>query len=257
MWRCPSCLSIHARDEVELAHYYADYPFHKLAESKVDWMLRAMYRKLLSRLQDAGVSAQSRVLDYGCGSGLFLSFLHERGYADAQGYDEYSERFADRSVLEQPFDCVLAQDVIEHVPDPQAFVRELHGLTKPGGVIALGTPNAEAIDLKNPEARVHTLHQPYHRHILSKRALQTLGEELGWELLHYYPTMYANTRLPGVNFAFLDHYFKCFDNNCDLAVEPIKMGSLRLWTPVTLAHFLFGSFWSPESDVMATFRRGQ
>ena len=103
---------------------------------------------------------------------------------------------------------------------------------------------------------MHTLHQPYHRHILSKRALQGLGKELGWELLEYYPTMYANTGVPGVNSAFLEHYFKCHDNNCDLAVEPIKLSSWKLYTPVTLAHFLFGSFWPPECDVMAVFRRG-
>jgi SAM-dependent methyltransferase len=256
VWRCPSCLSIHARDEVDLAHYYADYPFHKLSETSVDWMLQAMYRNLLSRLRRAGVNESSRVLDYGCGSGLFLSYLRARSFTDAQGYDEYSERFSDRSVLAEPFDCVLAQDVIEHVADPQAFVRLVHGLTKPGGVIALGTPNAEAIDLQRPEERVHTLHQPYHRHILSKRALHELGKDLGWELLEYYPTMYANTRVPGVNSAFVNHYFSCHDDNCDLAVEPIKLSSWKLYTPVTLAHFLFGSFWAPESDVMVVFRRG-
>jgi SAM-dependent methyltransferase len=235
VWRCPSCLSIHARDEVDLAHYYADYPFHKLSETTVDWMLQAMYGNLLSRLRKAGVTESSRVLDYGCGSGLFLSYLRARGFTDAQGYDEYSERFADKSVLAEPFDCVMAQDVIEHVPDPQAFVRLAHGLTKPGSVIALGTPNAEAIDLQRPEKRVHTLHQPYHRHIL---------------------TMYANTRVPGVNSAFVNHYFSCHDDTCDLAVEPIKLSSWKLYTPVTLAHFLFGSFWAPECDVMVVFRRG-
>jgi SAM-dependent methyltransferase len=256
VWRCPACLSIHARDEVDLAHYYADYPFHKLSETTVDWMLSAMYGQLLSRLRAAGVTEGSRLLDYGCGSGLFLSYLRQHGFSDAQGYDEYSERFADKRVLDQPFDCVMAQDVIEHVPDPQAFVQLLDELTKPGGVIALGTPNAEAIDLAQPEARVHTLHQPYHRHILSKRALQGLGKDRGWELLHYYPTMYANTRVPGVNSAFVEHYFKCHDNNCDLAVEPIKLSSWKLYTPVTLAHFLCGSLWPPECDVMAVFRRG-
>ena len=92
----------------------------------------------------------------------------------------------------------------------------------------IGTPNAEAIDLQDPEPRVHTLHQPYHRHILSKRALQALGKELGWELLRYYPTMYANTLMPGANTAFVEHYFG-YDNNCDLAVEPLSFGNWKLY----------------------------
>jgi SAM-dependent methyltransferase len=255
LWRCPACLSVHARDEVDLAHYYADYPFHKLGSSP-EWMLRAMYRKQIARLVAAGVTEQSSILDYGCGSGLFLKALRDAGFANLAGYDEYSEGFADKGVLARRYDCVYAQDLIEHVPEPLALVRTLHELVRPGGVIVLGTPNAESIDLANPEARVHTLHQPFHRHILSKRALQTLGKDLGWELLRYYPTMYSNTGLPGVNSAFVEHYFKCHDNNCDLAVEPINIASWRLFLhPLTLVHFFLGSLWAVECDVMVTFRR--
>jgi 2-polyprenyl-3-methyl-5-hydroxy-6-metoxy-1,4-benzoquinol methylase len=254
VWRCPACKSIHARDEVDLAHYYADYPFHKLSSVKADWMLTAMYRNLQSRLRKAGVGAESSLLDYGCGSGAFLDLLRGQGYSDVSGYDEYSERYADKAALSRRYDCVLTQDVIEHVTEPQALVRTLHELAKPGAVIAIGTPNAEAIDLKRPERRVHTLHQPYHRHILSKQALLALGQELGWHLLAYYPTMYANTRVPFVNSAFIDHYFRCFDNNVDLVLEPIKL-NFKVLSPLTLAHALFGSYWAPESDVMALFRR--
>jgi SAM-dependent methyltransferase len=255
LWRCPACLSIHARDEVDLAHYYADYPFHKLKDAKADALLRAMYANLLSRLRECGLAESHALIDYGCGSGMFLSYLRERGYADLHGYDEYSEHYADPRALSRSYDCVMSQDVIEHVPDPQAFVRQMHELCKPDGLIAIGTPNAEAIDLQKPEERVHTLHQPYHRHILSKRALQALGKDLGWELVRYYPTMYANTLTPGANTAFLNHYFAINDNNCDLAIEPPKLGNWKLWTPVTLAHLLLGYFWPVESDVMAVFRR--
>src|ERR1051325_11698381 len=80
VWRCPHCLSIHARDEVDLAHYYADYPFHKLRDNKVDWMMQAMYRNLLARLTHAGFGKTSSLLDYGCGSGHFLAFLRAHGF---------------------------------------------------------------------------------------------------------------------------------------------------------------------------------
>jgi SAM-dependent methyltransferase len=183
-----------------------------------------------------------------------LSFLRESGFTQLAGYDEYSEHYADRSALAQTYDCVMTQDVIEHVPEPLTLVKTLHDLAKPGGVIVLGTPNAEAIDLAKPEERVHTLHAPYHRHILSKQALLGLGQDLGWKVLAYHPTMYANTRIPFVNSAFVAHYFKCLDNNCDLVTEPIHP-TWKLFTPVTLAHALFGSFWAPECDVMAIFQR--
>jgi len=255
VWRCPQCKSIHARDDVDLAHYYADYPFHKLRDADQGWMLDVMYGHLLSRLRAAGFDRGRSLLDYGCGSGMFLEYLRGRGYEDLSGYDEYSEHYADRAAIERTYDCVMTQDVIEHVPEPRALVQTLDALTKPGGMIVIGTPNAENIDLAEPEKRVHALHQPYHRHILSKSALVKVGEELGWEVLRYYPTMYTNTAFPFVNSAFLLHYFSCFDNCVDLSLEPIKVGSLKLWTPVTLLHGLFGALWAPESDVMAVFRK--
>jgi 2-polyprenyl-3-methyl-5-hydroxy-6-metoxy-1,4-benzoquinol methylase len=255
IWRCPHCRSIHARDEVDLARYYAEYPFHKLADTEVDWMLTAMYDNAVARLRRAGLTPEQSVLDYGCGGGLLLKHLARKGFANVHGYDEYSASFADKRVLDARYDCVVTQDVIEHVPDPRAFARTLDALVRPGGLVVVGTPNADAIDLARPEERVHTLHQPYHRHILSKSALLALGVEMGWTLVRYYPTMYANTRVPFVNASFLVHYFRCFDDCVDLAIEPIRFDSWKIWSPLTLVHAFGGSFWAPETDVTAIFRK--
>lgn len=254
VWRCPACLSLHARDEVDLAHYYREYPFHHLPEPEKDFMMRAMYGQQLSRLVAAGLRPEHDVLDYGCGGGTLVRFLQQRGYPSTHGYDQYSDAFADRSVLERKYDFVVSQDVLEHVPDPWEFLHEVARLLKPGGIAAIGTPNAESIDLKDPEQRVHTLHQPYHRHIWSKRKLLTLGEELGWKLLKYYPTMYANTPVPFVNAAFVNFYFKCHDDTLDLATEPINPKSWKLWTPVAPFLGFFGYFFAPESDVMVVYQ---
>jgi SAM-dependent methyltransferase len=254
VWRCPKCLSLHARDEVDLAHYYSDYPFHHLPDPEQDVMLRATYNRQLARLKQAGLRREHQVLDYGCGGGALVRFLQKRGYANVHGYDQYSAAFSDRSVLERRYDFIVSQDVLEHVPEPWDFLHEVSRLLAPGGIVAIGTPNAESIDLKQPEQRVHTLHQPYHRHIFSKRKLLTLGDELGWELIKYYPTMYANTLVPFVNAAFVNFYFKCHDDTLDLAIEPINPKSWKLWTPVSLFLGLFGYFFAPECDVMAVYR---
>lgn len=253
VWRCSSCRSIHAGEEVDLAHYYADYPFHKLSDTDADWMLAAMYRHLLSRLRKHGFGQEHSLLDFGCGSGHFLKCCRKWGYRRCSGYDAYSSDYNDASVLQERYDVVMSQDVLEHVDSPREHLRTLGALAKPGGLVVVGTPNANAIDLSQPEVRVHTLHQPYHRHIVSSEALKALGAELGWTLMRYYPTMYANTRVPFVNTPFVTHYFRCFDDTLDLAVEPIRVNSWKLWSPATLAIGIFGSFFAPETDVMAVF----
>jgi 2-polyprenyl-3-methyl-5-hydroxy-6-metoxy-1,4-benzoquinol methylase len=256
VWRCPTCASVHARDDVDLGHYYASYPFHNLgAQKQLDGLLRATYRKQLQRLRAAGMRRDHAVLDYGCGGGAFVRFLREQGYARVQGFDAYSEQFADRAVLSAQYDVILTQDVLEHVAEPWDFLRELSQLLAPSAVLLIGTPNAEALDLQHPESCVHALHQPYHRHILSKQKLLTLGDELGWQLLRYYPTMYTNTLLPFMNHRFLLYYFHAGDDTLDMLTGPIRITNPKLYTPASLFWGLFGSLLAPETDVAVVYRK--
>jgi 2-polyprenyl-3-methyl-5-hydroxy-6-metoxy-1,4-benzoquinol methylase len=255
LWRCGHCKSVHATDAVDLAHYYRNYPFHEVGgPNGTDVLLRAMYRKQLSRLKAAGLRRDHTLLDYGCGGGAFVKFLQAEGYAHVHGWDEYSDVYSDRRLLESKYDVVLTQDVLEHVAEPWSLLHTLAGLVKPGGAVAIGTPNAEALDLHKPEEHVHTLHQPYHRHIFSKSALLSIGEKLPWTLEQYYPTMYSNTWVPFANSCFVGYYFKLCDDTLDLAVEPIQTKNPKLYTPATLFWGFFGAAFAPETDVMAVYR---
>jgi SAM-dependent methyltransferase len=251
-FRCRGCGSLHARDDADLAHYYARYPFHDLP---VDWRLRAMYANYLRRLQRAGLKPTDRILDYGCGGGHFVEYLREHGYS-AVGFDEYSPKFGDKKVLDARYDCIVSQDVVEHVPAPHALLDEFSRLTTPNALIALGTPNATAIDIVHSQSFVHAIHAPYHRHILSADALVKAGEKQGWKLDHFYPTMYTNTAVPFLNERFYLYYTTVTDGSLDALMEPVRAGSLLLRIPETLFWGFFGTFFSRHTDVMAMFRRG-
>jgi 2-polyprenyl-3-methyl-5-hydroxy-6-metoxy-1,4-benzoquinol methylase len=256
IWRCPTCSSIHAKDEVDLGHYYASYPFHNLGEQRdTDGLLQAMYKNQLRRLRDAGLRPEHKVLDYGCGGGAFVKFLRAAGYEHVLGFDEYSDEFGDRAVLNDHYDVILSQDVLEHVAEPWDFLREISGLLAPAALVMIGTPNADALSLTDPESSVHALHQPYHRHIFSKRMLLSLGEKLGWELVRYYPSMYSNTPLPFVNQRYLLHYFKAGDNTLDIVTEPVRVSNPKLYTPAAFFWGFFGYFFPPETDVAVVYRK--
>ncbi|MFA5797270.1 MAG: class I SAM-dependent methyltransferase [Candidatus Woesearchaeota archaeon] len=51
----------------------------------------------------------------------------------------YPYPFKDKS-----FDCIIAGETIEHLPDLDSFMKEVYRLLKPGGVLALSTPNPES-----------------------------------------------------------------------------------------------------------------
>ncbi len=114
----------------------------------------------LSQLQIAGAN---RILDVGCGSGIFLDYLR-RQMPDAQlfGYDLNAELLASLparglSVLSgdlnqikaktqsgevPPFDAICMLQVLEHANDPIDMLQTFLGLLRPGGLLIVTTPDA-------------------------------------------------------------------------------------------------------------------
>lgn len=257
IWRCPKCLSIHATDEADLAAAYRDYPYHRVGKQDVTRVLiDSGYRNLLRRLRKAGMKPDHTLLDFGCGGGEFIRYLRGKGYK-AEGYDEFSEHFSDRKVLDRQYDVVLSQDVIEHVAEPWEHVRTLSGLIAPGGLLAIGTPNADIVDMRDPGKFFHMLHQPYHRHILSKGALLTIGERFNWKLMGFYKTMYAQTMMPFMNGRFYQFYTRTGDETIDYVLEPLRLNLWQMYTPMAIFWAFFGYFFSVDDNVMAIYRTNE
>jgi 2-polyprenyl-3-methyl-5-hydroxy-6-metoxy-1,4-benzoquinol methylase len=249
--RCAHCHSLHARDPVDLAYYYAQYPYHHLPD---DFMLRAMHSNYLGRLRRCGLKPSDTILDFGCGGGHFVRYLRSQGY-NARGFDEYSADYADRSALDDRYDCIISQDVIEHVPAPHELLEQFARLIKPAGLISLGTPDATTVDLQRPQDFQHVLHAPYHRHILSRDALVNAGGRQGWKLARFYPTHFSNTGLPLLNERFYLYYTNLADGTIDSLLEkPLRFGPLLRHAPETLFWGCFGGLLSRNTEVMAVFR---
>lgn len=252
IWRCSNCRSIHAADKVDLDLHYAKYPFHSL---KDDVRLSLVYSKLLRRLRSAGLAKSSTIIDYGCGSGGFVRHLRRCGYSKAVGYDEFNAELARPEWLQARYDFVLAQDVLEHAERPLDLLERLDGLAQAGGVIAVGTPDAEQIDLGRAHEFIHTLHAPYHRHIFSRRALERAATGQGWRLERRYKTMYTNTWVPFLNEAFYRFYASLFDDTLDALFGPVDVAVLLRNLPRTIGIALFGGLASRHTDPMSLFRK--
>lgn len=102
-----------------------------------------------------------RFLDIGCGGGLLTEPMARLGaeivgvdpseknistarvHADEQdlAIDYRAETAEDLAAKGETFDVILNMEVIEHVADPEAFVRTCSALLKPNGVIFIATLN--------------------------------------------------------------------------------------------------------------------
>ena len=103
----------------------------------------AVRRPLLEWLRDHDVSGL-RLLDVGCGDRPYEPLF--AAAAEVVGFDVPGNRHADVvgsidaiPVEDASFDLVVCLQVLEHVPDPAAAVRELRRVVRPGGRVLLST----------------------------------------------------------------------------------------------------------------------
>ena len=100
-----------------------------------------------------------RVLELGCGDGETMRWLRAERQVDHAAAIELSPEAAERArgvfdeVVEADavqgfaclapgeFDLALTLDVLEHLPDPEAAVRQLHARLRPGGALVVSLPN--------------------------------------------------------------------------------------------------------------------
>ena len=249
VWRCGSCDSLHSKEAVDLDAYYRVYP---LAGQSEDYLTRQFCRTRLEALKRAGMKKSDAILDFGCGTGLFVSYLTQKGYAKAVGHDPYISIFSGPEVLAKKYDVILAQDVIEHADDPRVMMKTLVGCLKPGGLICLGTPCAERISLKPYEAFAVSLHQPYHRHIFSTRALVQLAREEGLTLSHLRKRHVGESARPGANLRFLHDFVRHSGNVINAGFEPPAPGLFRRH-PLLIAQAFLGYFFSRKSEMALYF----
>lgn len=149
----------------ELARYYPD-DYWFVPEGGTVSLLEEAYRRFVLRdhvhfaqgaLRHASPDRKGSVLDVGCGGGLFLKMLSERGHsvmgldfslsAASAAWRQNGVPVVCGNLAEPPlpggsFDLVTMYHVLEHLYDPASYLDVAHSLLKPGGRLIVQVPNA-------------------------------------------------------------------------------------------------------------------
>lgn len=131
---------------------------------------REPHSRVVEHLIEIGkIGVSSTVLEVGCGTGNYLTALHNLCGCTGKGIDPSTEMLAWASKLssginfkagraeqldfpENTFDLVFSVDVIHHVENRQSFFQEAYRVTKVGGQICTVTESTEMIRRRAPLA---------------------------------------------------------------------------------------------------------
>lgn len=167
--KCDNCGIVFANpmaDQDELGQYYNKYyekdhyeaigykdqilgHFERIKTLNSDELIKEA--RFLDKLE-----GRMKFLDVGCGLGLGLAYAYQMGCElYATEYDLGALEFVqthfpvktfqgDIQKANYPaefFDFIHISHVIEHVLDPRAYIQEMRRILKPGGILAIGTPD--------------------------------------------------------------------------------------------------------------------
>lgn len=217
--RCGSCGFVTANMDADpelLKQTYTENYFK--GEEYVDYLrdkdiLQTNFRKRLNSIYHMiGKEKIRNVVEIGCAYGFFAELINkDLPGISYTGYDVVPEAIEyGKKELKQDLKCgdyleaeipkeqtdIFMWDVIEHLPNPEAFIKKASGELKAGGRIYITTGDIERFVPRFQKAKWRMIHPPSHLQYFSKRTLSLLLEKNGFEIKSVtYPPVYRSVRL--------------------------------------------------------------
>jgi SAM-dependent methyltransferase len=183
-------------DEDKLGDLYRDLDTETYEAETIGRSITARrHLKILQRHR----KPPGQLLDVGCASGKFLREAISAGW-EAFGVEPSRALFAlaeeslgGRATLLQStlqradfaagsFDAIAMWDVLEHVPDPLAFLALAGSLLRAGGYLVLNVPNLDSLQARLL-GRSWPLVLPEHLNYFNKSSLRLAAEKVGLQLV--------------------------------------------------------------------------
>ena len=159
----------------------------------VEWLVRIVGARHL-RFLTRGLRPGARVLDVGCGRGLLLSALADRGFeahglevspaacrdADPRAQIRIAPRLTEARYDPGHFDEVIFWHVLEHLRDPRETLEEAHRILRPGGRLIIAVPNFASLQAVWAKEAWFHLDPPRHLFHFPLAALRALVVRAGF-----------------------------------------------------------------------------
>lgn len=174
------------------------YGYSHLAAPQLPYRLFSWVIALFNYKDALPFIAGGRALDVGCGNGSFIRHMNTLGWrcegvefnptavrvCRKAGLKVFHGELKEAGFPDACFDLVTARQLIEHLPDPAAFVKEVARILKPGGRFVIITPNNLSLGKKLFGKWWFANEVPRHLILFNADSLSMLLEKHGFRRLY-------------------------------------------------------------------------
>lgn len=172
-----------------------------------------LFNRRLDEIRHFTGGRQGWLLDVGCATGTLLELARLRGWEvagvdvseyatriarDYYGLDVLTGELAEAAYPGEHFDVVVMDDLIEHVADPSALIKEVRRVLKLGGLVTLNTPNRAGLWHLMMGRRWFHYKQVEHTYFFSPRVISDLLGRHGFDVLE----IHSSSKIIDLNYAF-------------------------------------------------------
>lgn len=190
--------------EKELYNYYSNYPIGYNAESAITTT------RINERLDEfEKFRKTNRIMDVGCGPGLFLIEAKKRGwevygteftdgqidYLNSLEINTYQGKLIEGCFESDSFDIIISSEVIEHINNPVEEIRLFHNFLRKGGLVYITTPNFNSIERYILKGNYEIIEYPNHLCYYTPQTINLLLTQNGFKKLKITTTALSITRL--------------------------------------------------------------
>lgn len=190
-------------------------------------------QRLYPEMFSSFLAKTSKILDMGCGKGIFLHFLKEAGYQNLAGLelsrDEISfakktfDLVIDYGTIEEygkkDFDLVTLIALIEHFKNPKQSLEAVRKVLKDDGLLFISTPNVKEMILRKG---VSNYFKFVHTYYFSMTTLKSVVEQAGFEVIAERITPAQRTRSALFPRSYIDSDLLLLARKTKPRVEPLK-----------------------------------